>query len=232
MKKNISRRITSGLDQELENMLRQMLPELFAKSGLTEGGHNSGAKTIVKDPFGSLSNPIPVNGPFGERKYLANLRGQTGQPVMFHRLGSNFSPVVASPVDTYELVCLDGTQWSYLTFSPYHPYQSNLPPAGFTLVAAYPDTGEDTLVGYGSTLFVKDFPRALPNALRDQFPETLGRQLASAVELALATHIFQQPKSAGDPKSSSATVWMGSDQDGERIKNKNRLADGIHEEGE
>ena len=87
----------------------------------------------AQGPFGSLSNPVPVNGPIGERKYLAKLRGQTGQPVMFHRKGSNFSPTVSTPVDTFEVVCLDGTQWGEITFSPYHPRRSNLAPDGYTL---------------------------------------------------------------------------------------------------
>jgi len=143
-------------------------------------------------------------------------------------VGSAFSPVSSSPVDTFEVVCMDGTQRTRLTFSPYHPRRSNLAPEGFTLVAADPETGEDTLVGHGSTLFVFDFPQALPDALRDQFPDEVGEQLALEVELALATHAFQQAGPAADCNAVSATtvaVRMGSHQNRERMKNKNRSSD-------
>jgi len=178
--------------------------------------------------FGSPTNPIPVNGPIGERKYLIKLRGKTGRKLLFHRVGSAFSQVTSSPVDSFEVVCMDGTQRTRLTFSPYHPRRSNLAPEGFTLVAADPETGEDTLVGHGSTLFVFDFPQALPDALRDQFPDKVGKQLALEVELALATHAFQQAGPAADCNAVSATtvaVRKGSHQNRERIKNENRSSD-------
>ena len=184
-------------------------------------------------PFGSPTNPIPVNGPIGERKYLIKLRGKTGRKLLFHRLGCAYSPVSPSPVDTFEVVCMDGTQRTYLTFSPYHPRRSNLSPDGFTLVAADPKTGEDTLIGHGSTLFVPDFPQALPDALRDQFPEALGEQLALEVEFALATHTFHPASPSADCKSLSATtvaVRFGSNQDHERMNNKTHSTDKSQEE--
>lgn len=69
-----------------------------------------------KGVFGSLENPIPVNGLIGEIKYLVKLRGRTGEPLMFHRVGSMGSPVVDDPVDCYEVVCMDATQWNHLYF--------------------------------------------------------------------------------------------------------------------
>ena len=99
------------------------IPDLEAVGAKMSAGADCDQIPGAQGPFGSPSNPIPVNGPIGERKYLAKLRGQTGQPVMFHRKGSNFSSTVATPVDTFEVVCMDGTQWTQLTFSPYHPRQ-------------------------------------------------------------------------------------------------------------
>jgi hypothetical protein len=43
--------------------------------------------------FGSITNPIPVNGTLGEIKYLGKLRGETGFPLFFHRYASAESPV-------------------------------------------------------------------------------------------------------------------------------------------
>ena len=146
----------------------------------------------AQGPFGSLSNPVPVNGPIGERKYLAKLRGQTGQPVMFHRKGSNFSPTVSTPVDTFEVVCLDGTQWGEITFSPYHPRRSNLAPDGYTLAPTDPKKGTDPVEGHGTTFFVFDFPNALPATIRGDFDGATGEKLAQAVEAALARHKFER----------------------------------------
>ncbi len=54
--------------------------------------------------FGSITNPIPVNGPMGEIKYLGKLRGKTGHAVFFHRIGSTITPISEHPIDEFELV--------------------------------------------------------------------------------------------------------------------------------
>lgn len=159
---------------------------------IMQNGVNCDQIPGAQGPFGSLGNPIPVNGPIGERKYLAKLRGQTGQPVMFHRKGSNFSPVVATPVDTFEVVCLDGTQRGEITFSPYHPRRSNLAPDGFTLTPTDPTIGADPVEGHGTTFFVFNFPQALPETLRGDFGGEAGERLAREVESALAHHKFER----------------------------------------
>ena len=170
------------------------IPDLEAMGAKMSAGADCDQIPGAQGPFGSPSNPIPVNGPIGERKYLAKLRGQTGQPVMFHRKGSNFSPVVKTPVDTFEVVCLDGTQWSELTFSPYHPRRSNLAPEGFTLTPTDPRTGEDPVEAHGTTFFVFNFPQALPETLRADFEGETGKRLAREVEAALSRAKFQRPE--------------------------------------
>ena len=145
-------------------------------------------------PFGSITNPIPVNGPIGELKYLTKLRGKSGEAVMFHRVGSFGSPVVKHPVDQFEVVCLDASQWGLLFFDFYHPRRSNLSPDGYTLVPFNAKLG-DLPYGFGSNGVVQDFPQQLPNAIRSLFGEHPGAALASVVSERLRKHTFQRPPS-------------------------------------
>lgn len=52
------------------------------------------APAYDKDPNGSgpfgftETNPIPVNGPIGQLAYLSRLETQSGQRILFHRLGA------------------------------------------------------------------------------------------------------------------------------------------------
>lgn len=40
-------------------------------------------------PFGFIeTNPVPVNGPIGQLAYLSKLETQSGQRILFHRLGA------------------------------------------------------------------------------------------------------------------------------------------------
>ena len=123
--------------------------------------------------FGSISNPIPVNGPMGEIKYLGKLRGKTGHAVFFHRIGSWKSPVTNNPIDLFELVCLDGTQWNRLFFDFYHPRRSNLIPKGYILNPFNKDIKMDLPFAFGVTTLVSNFPFNLPNEL-DSFYNSQG----------------------------------------------------------
>ena len=128
------------------------------------------------EAFGSLTNPIPVNGALGEIKYLAKLRGVTGQALFFHRLGSVTSPVTHGSVDLYEVVCLDGTQWGRLYFDMYHPRRSIHAPDGYSLVPFNKALGMDLPLGFGVNATVPDFPYGLPELLvRAYGNEALGR---------------------------------------------------------
>lgn len=53
--------------------------------------------------FGSISNPIPVNGVFGEIKYLGKMRGKSGLALFFHRIGSSSSQVCEHSVEFTKL---------------------------------------------------------------------------------------------------------------------------------
>src|SRR3546814_6331822 len=67
------------------------------------------APAYDKDPNGSgpfgftETNPIPVNGPIGQLAYLSRLETQSGQRILFHRLGA------IDKVDVFEAVTFDGS---------------------------------------------------------------------------------------------------------------------------
>lgn len=77
-------------------------------------------------PFGFIeTNPIPVNGPIGQLAYLSKLETQSGQRILFHRLGA------IGTVDVFEAVSFNGTEWFILFVDLYHPRRSRLTPDGF-----------------------------------------------------------------------------------------------------
>ena len=117
--------------------------------------------------FGTIKNPIPVNGAIGEIKYLAKLRGITGQPLFFHRIGSIDSKVCKHMVDLYEVVCIDGTQWNEFYFDMYHPRRSNIVPKGYSLIPFDKKLKFDLPIGFGVNENVPDFPIGIPNAIKE-----------------------------------------------------------------
>ena len=89
------------------------------------------APAYDKDPNGSgpfgftETNPIPVNGPIGQLAYLSKLETQSGQRILFHRLGA------IGTVDVFEAVTFNGLEWFILFVDLYHPRRSRLAPDGF-----------------------------------------------------------------------------------------------------
>jgi tetratricopeptide (TPR) repeat protein len=130
----------------------------------------------AKGPFGSISNPIPVNGSIGEIKYLCKLRGRTGFATFFHRIGSVKCLATEKPVDKFEIVCHDSTQWTYLYFDLYHPRRSNLCPEGFKLVPFNEQLKMDIPFAYGVDFFVSDFPYGLPDILEKSYGKAFSRR--------------------------------------------------------
>lgn len=145
--------------------------------------------------FGSPDNPIPVNGLNGEIKYLSKLRGETGKAVMFHRIGSVHSNVCEDPVDWYEIVCIDGTQWNWLYFDLYHPRRSNITPQGYTLMPFNKKLGIDPPYGFGTNTLVSSFPQDLPEAILSTYGDSLGMALSRQVEEYLRKNNFNRPDS-------------------------------------
>lgn len=89
------------------------------------------APAYDKDPNGSgqfgfiETNPVPVNGPIGQLAYLSKLETQSGQRILFHRLGA------IGTVDVFEVVSFNGAEWFILFVDLYHPRRSRLTPDGF-----------------------------------------------------------------------------------------------------
>ena len=134
-------------------------------------------------PFGSVSNPIPVNGPLGEIKYLGKLRGRSGFALFFHRIGSSSSPVCEHSIDVYKTVCMDGTQWATLHFDMYHPRRSNLSPDGFTLMPFDERLKMDIPFAYGVNRLVSDFPHGIPDAIAKPYGESFARHAQEKLDL-------------------------------------------------
>jgi hypothetical protein len=96
--------------------------------------------------FGSLKNPIPVNGPIGELAYLSKLRTLAGERLLFHRLGS------VDTIDLFEVVTWSGSNWYLLYLDMYHPRRSRKAPTGFVL-----SEGPSHFTGFNQ-FCCKDFP--------------------------------------------------------------------------
>ena len=145
-------------------------------------------------PFGGPSNPIPVNGAIGELKYLAKLRGKSGSALFFHRISSILTALSEHAIDAYEVVCMDGTQWTTVHFDMYHPRRSNMAPEGFTLNPLDRRLKIDLPFAYGVTQFVKDFPYGLPDALISFYGMHPGETFARHAREKLEMHSFTREK--------------------------------------
>ena len=109
-------------------------------------------------------NPIPVNGPLGEMIYLSNLRTNTSQQIMFHRLGA------VSSVNIYEAVSVDGAKWDILFLHAYHPRKSQHAPFGYRIASS----AERQPFLLGTNQYVTAFPGQLSEAIDSTSEELLG----------------------------------------------------------
>jgi hypothetical protein len=116
----------------------------------------------------AISNPIPVNGPIGEIKYLTRMRLH-GKPTMFHRLASaTFGNIPDQAVDIYELCTFSGEHWDLLYFDMYHPRRSKKIPNNYTLSDFHPVFSKIG-IGMGTTHRVKTFPYRMDIALNKEY---------------------------------------------------------------
>lgn len=140
--------------------------------------------------FGSITNPIPVNGSLGEIKYLGKLRGKSGNALFFHRIGSVSSPVTDNSLDLYEVVCMDGSQWNKLHFSMYHPRRSNKTPKGYSLTPFNKSLKMDMPFAYGVNSLVNNFPLSLPEEIINFYGESPGKTFARHTQEKLNKYNF------------------------------------------
>lgn len=140
--------------------------------------------------FGSATNPIPVNGPGGEVIYINRLRRPKSGGFMFHRTGTVPSPLSPMPLDRFELLALDGSEWRVLYFSMYHPRRSTKCPAGLEVTPWPKDPMTQIMLKiptFGFMAPMDDFPYDLPNAVRatlgsNSLPQEMANALADAVQ--------------------------------------------------
>lgn len=111
-----------------------------------------------------LTNPIPANGPRGEKKYLERLRCNCNSKLLFHRLGSKGFTNIEGGIDVYETVCYKGKHWNIIYLSMYYPRRSTLTPEGYKFDNLPPEFAQLPILT-GVNLFVEDFPYNLPNYL-------------------------------------------------------------------
>ncbi|MQF70575.1 hypothetical protein FIL92_01165 [SAR202 cluster bacterium AD-812-D07_MRT_10900m] len=119
-------------------------------------------------PFGSLQNPIPVNGVDGEVIYLNRLTTTSGARFFYHRVGSLRSSATGHQTDVFELASVDGSRWAFLVLSPYHPRRSTQHPPDMILQPWPSNKDDQTLCRIphiGTTQQVQDFPLGLPTAI-------------------------------------------------------------------
>lgn len=139
-------------------------------------------------PFGeSITNPIPVNGHIGTFTYLSRLRSKSGVGFMWHRLGSEESNVYPHPVDIYELVAIDASEWRTLYFGIYHRHRSTMAPKDLTLVPWSQMSDIERVMaktGFpGHNQRVENFPFGLPDQIEqskllNQIAPDLGKTMA------------------------------------------------------
>ncbi len=123
----------------------------------------------VSGEFGkSLYNPIPVNGTFGELKYLHRLCCQCKQSLYFHRIGSKKNHLIEGEIDIYETVCYGGLHWDILYFHMYHPRRTKKIPLGYYFSEFHHHFSRIPVV-IGTNRFVPDFPFSLSSYVKELF---------------------------------------------------------------
>ncbi len=147
---NIIRRVRS--EEEQNSMLPPFLAERIRANPKVNRVPGSTGE------FGlEVSNPIPVNGFFGEVVYLSALAVEGANHVYAHRLGS------IGEVDVFEVVGSNGEGWSILYFNYYFPSKSNELPRGFQASRDF----EQMPFFYATLMQVENFPKDLPEAIAE-----------------------------------------------------------------
>lgn len=166
------------VDESLEDQIKDMeiFPGDFLNTAI-EGLDCDILPGAVGD-FGRIkTNPIPVNGPIGEIKYLNRLRTNDGG-LIFHRIGSD------GQIDIYETVSIGGKFWDILYFDMYHPRRSTVSPSKYSF-SEYQEQYSKLRLGYYSNAFDADFPFGLSESIKKNIGDTLGIKIAQKYEEAI-----------------------------------------------
>lgn len=177
---------------ELQNeMMNQN--KMIKSLGLEKQFKAGGTLNQLPNAYGEFgrepTNPIPVNGSYGEVTYLSRLRVKdSGSIVVFHRAGSyGANKVCAHPVDGFEIVSLDGTFKDKLFFDMYHDGQSSKIPDGYTMIEKL-----DGLTGVPNRL--NGFPDGIYDTVARYSEKVFGASLALPELRAVRVEKCQAPK--------------------------------------
>jgi len=122
-------------DEPLSKQVDDFNANPLVKMGIMKALPDCDCYPDATGSFGvSPTNPIPVNGHNGTFVYLSRLRSKSGVGFMWHRLGSEETPPYPKPIDVYELVAIDASEWRKLYFGIYHHRRSTMAPDGLTLL--------------------------------------------------------------------------------------------------
>lgn len=122
----------------------------------------------------TVTNPIPVNGPIGEIKYLNRLNTEDGG-ILFHRLGA------INSIDIFETVSVNGKYWNILYLDMYHPRRSTKVPNGFSF-GKFHEVYSRSVIGFYTTKYDPDFPFGLSPHIKQNLGEGLGESFAKRYE--------------------------------------------------
>ncbi len=147
------------------SLQNQTLPAALKEK--IEAGEDCDIVSSASGRFGhDITNPIPVNGPFGELTYLSRLRlRSTGSMVFFHKIQT------IGLIDTFELVNVSGKFVDYLYVDMYHPRATRRYPDGYTLE-------REAVFPRGVTTTVPDFPSGLYKYIKKEAKQRLGVDVA------------------------------------------------------
>ncbi|WP_101913250.1 hypothetical protein [Megasphaera vaginalis (ex Bordigoni et al. 2020)] len=127
--------------------------------------------------FGKVpTNPIPVNGSFGEWSYLSKLRlADTGGRLFFHKVRT------IGDVDVFVVVSGSGKHAALLYFDPGHPRPSGYCPEGYILE-------REAVFPRGITTTYPEFPKGLYGRIKKEAKQRLHVDIAEkeAKQIAVA----------------------------------------------
>lgn len=157
------------IDETLEEQKADILkihPEL---AELCVKGEDCDEIPTAVGEFGMVStNPIPVNGPLGEIKYINRLRNKDGFKFLFHRLGPIAKENSNWSIDVYELVSLDGKTWGILYLDMYHPRRSIKVPGSYKF-SKYDELHDRLPVGFGTNHRDPRFPFSISKFIEKDY---------------------------------------------------------------
>lgn len=176
------------VDESLEDQKADVLKLQFLENSSKEfsekvlSGESCDELKNATGDFGKIAtNPIPVNGPIGEVKYLNRLRSSDGCGFIFHRIGSIEQPGITGNVDVFEIVSVDGKTWDILYLHFYHPRRSVKCPTDYHF-SEFHKIYSRIPFAYGTTQTDRDFPFGIGKFIEIMNVADMGKTFARKFE--------------------------------------------------